>query len=74
MYQTILLQGTEYEEFVKAATTDNEIQFVETKDLTIAKILFPNIGDEERFLGLVKSEPERFEKFGKLVYLYIHLP
>ncbi|ONK59762.1 uncharacterized protein A4U43_C08F10280 [Asparagus officinalis] len=56
-------EGTEYEEFVKAATTDNDIQFVETKDLTIAKILFPNIGAEEHFLGLVKSEPERFEKF-----------
>lgn len=60
-----LLQGREYEEFVKAATSNNEIQFVEATDLSIAKILFPSIGAEKRFLGLVKGEPERFEKFGE---------
>lgn len=56
-------EGTEHEEFVKAATTDDEIQFVETNDITIAKILFPEIEPKRKFLGLVKSEPERFEKF-----------
>ncbi|KAL6606696.1 hypothetical protein ACP70R_042349 [Stipagrostis hirtigluma subsp. patula] len=56
-------EGAEYEEFVKAATTDNEVQFVETNDRSVAKILFPGIKSEEQFLGLVKSEPEKLEKF-----------
>ncbi|XP_008795059.2 protein disulfide isomerase-like 1-5 [Phoenix dactylifera] len=56
-------EGTDYEEFVKAATTDNEIQFVETNDISVAKVLFPDIKPKKNFLGLVKSEPERFEKF-----------
>ncbi|KAG1335085.1 putative thiol-disulfide exchange intermediate protein [Cocos nucifera] len=51
-------EGTEYEEFVKAATTDNEIQFVETNDISVAKVLFPDIKPKKNFLGLVKSEPE----------------
>ena len=67
-----LLQGPEHVEFVKAATTDNEIQFVETNDINIAKVLFPEVGTEKKFIGLVKSEPERYEKFGKLV-LYLLL-
>ncbi|XP_010915826.1 protein disulfide isomerase-like 1-5 [Elaeis guineensis] len=68
-HQTFILglfenyEGTEYEEFVKAATTDNEIQFVETNDISVAKVLFPDIKPKKNFLGLVKSEPERFEKF-----------
>ncbi|CAN6202418.1 unnamed protein product [Urochloa humidicola] len=56
-------EGAEYGEFVKAATTDDEVQFVETNDRSVAKILFPGITSEEQFLGLVKSEPEKFEKF-----------
>jgi len=48
---------------VKAATTDDEVQFVETSDRSVAKILFPGITSEEQFVGLVKSEPEKFEKF-----------
>lgn len=56
-------EGAEYEEFVKAATTENEVQFVETNDRNVAKILFPGIASEEQFLGLVKSEPEKLEKF-----------
>ncbi|BAF18810.1 protein disulfide isomerase-like 1-5 precursor [Oryza sativa Japonica Group] len=56
-------EGAEYEEFVKAATSENEVQFVETNDRNVAKILFPGIASEEQFLGLVKSEPEKFEKF-----------
>ncbi|URE43249.1 Thioredoxin [Musa troglodytarum] len=31
-------EGPEHVEFVKAATTDNEIQFVETNDINIAKV------------------------------------
>jgi protein disulfide-isomerase A1 len=58
-------QGADHEEFVKAATTDNEVQFVETSDTSVAKVLFPGITSEEKFVGLVKSEPEKFEKFGK---------
>ena len=50
---------------MKAATAENEVQFVETNDRNVAKILFPGIASEEQFLGLVKSEPEKFEKFGK---------
>jgi hypothetical protein len=50
---------------VKAATAENEVQFVETNDRNVAKILFPGIASQEQFLGLVKSEPEKFEKFGK---------
>lgn len=56
-------EGPEYEEFVKAATSDNEIQFVEANDISIAKVLFPDIEPKKHFLGLVKSEPERFENF-----------
>ncbi|KAG8093886.1 hypothetical protein GUJ93_ZPchr0012g19614 [Zizania palustris] len=56
-------EGAEYEEFLKAATAGNEVQFVETNDRNVASILFPGIASEEQFLGLVKSEPEKFEKF-----------
>ncbi|XBI35710.1 hypothetical protein VPH35_121365 [Triticum aestivum] len=56
-------EGTDHEEFMKAATAENEVQFVETNDRNVAKILFPGIASEEQFLGLVKSEPEKFEKF-----------
>jgi hypothetical protein len=63
-------QGAEYEEFVKAATSENEVQFVETNDRNVAKILFPGIASEEQFLGLVKSEPEKFEKFSKFLLYY----
>uniref|UniRef100_A0A3B6TE48 protein disulfide-isomerase n=1 Tax=Triticum aestivum TaxID=4565 RepID=A0A3B6TE48_WHEAT len=56
-------EGAGHEEFVKAATAENEVQFVETNDRNVAKILFPGIASEEQFLGLVKSEPEKFEKF-----------
>ena len=50
---------------MKAASTDHEVQFVETNDTSVAKVLFPGIASEEKFVGLVKSEPEKFEKFGK---------
>ncbi|CAN6214965.1 unnamed protein product [Urochloa humidicola] len=56
-------EGAEYEEFVKAAARDDEVQFVETNDRNVAKILFPGITSEEQFVGLVKSEPEKLEKF-----------
>lgn len=56
-------EGADHEGFVKAATAENEVQFVETNDRNVAKILFPGIVSEEQFLGLVKSEPEKFEKF-----------
>ncbi|PAN25644.1 hypothetical protein PAHAL_4G315100 [Panicum hallii] len=71
-------EGPEYEEFVKAATTDDEVQFVETSDRSVAKILFPGITSEEQFVGLVKSEPEKFEKFDgefeeKSILLFVEL-
>lgn len=69
-------EGPDYEEFVKAATTDNEIQFVETSSPEIANVLFPDVKSKNPFLGIVKSEPERytsyedaFEKDGILQFL-----
>lgn len=56
-------EGDEYDQFVKAATTENEMQFVEAHDIDIAKVLFPDIGAEKQFIGLVKNESEKFEKF-----------
>ncbi|PSS07434.1 Protein disulfide isomerase-like [Actinidia chinensis var. chinensis] len=56
-------EGFEYEEFVKAATSDNEIQFVETSSIDAADVLFPNINPSNFFVGLVKSEPERYTAF-----------
>ncbi|KAI3786069.1 hypothetical protein L1987_45196 [Smallanthus sonchifolius] len=56
-------EGPNYEEFVKAATTDNEVQFVETSNSQIANILFPDVNSSTSsspFLGIVKSEPERY--------------
>lgn len=55
--------GHEYEEFVKAATSHNEIQFVEVNDIEVAKVLFPNIKPNSLFLGLVKSEMERYTTY-----------
>ncbi|KAK8970469.1 Protein disulfide isomerase-like 1-5 [Platanthera guangdongensis] len=60
-------KGTEYDEFVKAATTENEMQFVETNDIMIAKVLFPDIGSSKSFIGLVKCEPERYESFDEKI-------
>lgn len=55
-------------EFVKAATLDNEIQFVETRSSDVAKFLFPNLKTSNVFVGLVKSEAERYTEYGKLSY------
>lgn len=44
---------------------DSEIQFVETKSDEAAKSLFPDIKPAKPFVGLVKSEPERYTSFGK---------
>ena len=68
----VYFQGHEYEEFVKAATSHNEIQFVEVNDIEVAKVLFPNIKPNNLFLGLVKSEMERYTMYGKLVICYWH--
>ncbi|KAL1829219.1 hypothetical protein ACET3Z_007631 [Daucus carota] len=56
-------EGPDYEEFVKAAISDNEIQFAETSSIEVARILFPDIKASNHFLGLVKSEPEKFTSF-----------
>ncbi|MQL72858.1 hypothetical protein Taro_005192 [Colocasia esculenta] len=58
-------EGTEYKEFVKAAISNNDLQFVEVDDLNVAKVLFPDIKPGRYFLGLVKSEPEMFVEFGE---------
>lgn len=53
-------KGPAYDEFLEAATTDNEIQFVEACNPQIAKILFPDVKSSYPFFGIVKSEPERY--------------
>ena len=63
-----MYQGSEYEEFVKAATSDNGIQFVETSSIDAADVLFPNIKTSNFFVGLVKSEPERYTAFSKYTF------
>lgn len=44
---------------------DNEIQFVETSNAEIANLLFPDINATSLFLGLVKSEPEKYSEYGR---------
>ncbi|KAK6914881.1 Thioredoxin domain [Dillenia turbinata] len=56
-------EGPDYEEFVKAATADNEIQFAEVSDTDTLKVLFPDAKDGRLFLGLVKSEPEKYTTY-----------
>ncbi|KAJ8755926.1 hypothetical protein K2173_024471 [Erythroxylum novogranatense] len=68
-YQTFVLglfkkfEGPDYEEFVKAAISDNEIQFVEASDVEVSKVLVPNIKATDSYIGLVKSEPERYTSY-----------
>ncbi|XP_010254101.1 PREDICTED: protein disulfide isomerase-like 1-6 [Nelumbo nucifera] len=56
-------EGPDYEEFVKAANADNETQFAEACGIEVAKVLFPDIKPKNLFLGLVKSEPEKYTTF-----------
>lgn len=56
-------EGPDYEEFVKAAISDNEIQFVEASDSEIGKLLFPYIKPGQISLGLVKSELEKYATY-----------
>ncbi|XP_051135093.1 protein disulfide isomerase-like 1-6 [Andrographis paniculata] len=56
-------EGLEYEEFVKAAVADNEIQFVETISTEAAKVLYPVAEPMKPFFGLVKNEPEYYTPF-----------
>lgn len=53
-------EGSAYEEFVKTATADNEIQFVEVSNIEAARVLYPDLEPSSFFLGIVKSEPERY--------------
>ncbi|KAK9142597.1 hypothetical protein Syun_011997 [Stephania yunnanensis] len=68
-YRTFLVglfetyEGTDYEEFRKAAVADNEIQFVETSDIEVARVLYPDLKSPNQFLGIVKSEPEKYVAF-----------
>ncbi|OMO54085.1 Thioredoxin-like protein [Corchorus capsularis] len=56
-------EGPDYEAFIKAATSDNEIQFLEAGSIEVAKVLYPDIKAANLFLGLVKSEPERYTSY-----------
>lgn len=44
---------------------DNEIQFVETNNAETAKHLYPDFKPTSLFLGLVKSEPEKYTEYGR---------
>jgi protein disulfide-isomerase A1 len=33
----------------------------------VAKILFPNINAKDNFIGIVKSEPEKYTAYGELL-------
>ncbi|KAJ7963004.1 Protein disulfide isomerase like protein [Quillaja saponaria] len=63
LFQKFEFQGPEYEEFVNAAKSDNEIQFVEVLNFEVAKVLFPDAQPTDIFLGIVKSEPERYTSY-----------
>ncbi|GLJ30324.1 hypothetical protein SUGI_0599850 [Cryptomeria japonica] len=56
-------EGIAYEEFVKAAREDNDVQFVEVDNLEVAKFLSPEMNHLPNSLGLIKSEPENFVLF-----------
>ncbi|KAH6782161.1 PDI-like 1-6 [Perilla frutescens var. hirtella] len=56
-------EGPDYGEFLKAAVADNEIQFVETSSIEVAKVLYPVVTPTKPFFGLVKSEPEHYTSF-----------
>ncbi|KAG6581893.1 Protein disulfide isomerase-like 1-6, partial [Cucurbita argyrosperma subsp. sororia] len=56
-------EGPAYEEFFKAASDDNEFQFVGVSDIEAAKVLFPDIKPSNNFLGLVKDEEERYSAY-----------
>ncbi|KAL0696665.1 hypothetical protein Bca4012_063845 [Brassica carinata] len=56
-------EGSEYNEFVKAAKSDDEIQFVETSDSDVAKLLFPELKTGNVFIGMVKTEAERYTAY-----------
>ncbi|KAL8101414.1 hypothetical protein AgCh_033340 [Apium graveolens] len=58
--ENVASKGPECEAFVKVATSDNEIQFAQTNSNKVARILFPIIKAPYHFLGLVKSEQEKF--------------
>ncbi|XP_027344209.1 protein disulfide isomerase-like 1-6 isoform X2 [Abrus precatorius] len=68
-YQTFLIgrfdkfEGPDYDEFVSAAKSDNETQFVEVSKVELAQVLYPDIKGTDRFLGIVKSEPERYTAY-----------
>lgn len=65
---TVFAQASSgYDEFVKAASLDNEIQFVETSSSDVAKLLFPNLKTNNVFVGLVKTEAEKYTAYGKLL-------
>lgn len=65
-----ICQGPEYEEFVSAAKSDNETQFVEVSKVELAQVLYPDTKPTDNFLGIVKSEPERYTAYGEYVICF----
>lgn len=52
---------------MNAAKSDNETQFVEVSKVELAQVLYPDIKPADRFLGIVKSDPERYTAYGESV-------
>lgn len=50
---------------MSAAKSDNETQFVEVSKVELARVLYPGIRPTDNFLGIVKSEPERYTAYGE---------
>ncbi|KAG8494733.1 hypothetical protein CXB51_012541 [Gossypium anomalum] len=61
-YSVLQSWGSDYKAFIKAAMSDNEIQFAEASNIEVAKLLYPDI-KATNFLGIVKSEPERYTAY-----------
>ncbi|XP_030491789.2 protein disulfide isomerase-like 1-6 [Cannabis sativa] len=61
-------EGHDYEEFLKAAAADNELQFFEVSNIEVANVLFPQIKATNKFVGIVKSEPERYTAYEETTF------
>ncbi|KAF4372480.1 hypothetical protein F8388_027153 [Cannabis sativa] len=61
-------EGHDYEEFFKAAAADNELQFFEVSNIEVANVLFPQIKATDKFVGIIKSEPERYTAYEETTF------
>lgn len=49
------------------------MQFVEVSNIDSARILYPDIEPPSVFLGIVKSEPEKYTQYGMLEMTFVGL-